>query len=161
MLEHNSNIFTSNSDLIYVDNVTAIKDITKTFLKPNNIIVSSYNYNFEKNYKKYSGISYEMYYVTNNSYIQQLSYYVNEGNGLYINKDYNLSLNYDNKTIKTNSNNELYVDTKELTCAYNDLCKGILRGENKLFYDHNLNDSGFIVSNDGTLKLSNTQLAVP
>ena len=96
-----------------------------------------------------------MYYVTNNSYIQQLSYYVNEGNGLYINKDYNLSLNYDNKTIKANSNNELYVDTKELTCAYNDLCKGILRGENKLFYDHNLNNSGFIVSNDGTLKLSN------
>lgn len=155
MLEYNSNILKSEDGIIYVDNIKAVKDISKTFLKPNNILVSSYNYNIFKNYTRYKGTSYELYYVDNNSNIRQLSYYVNEGNGLYIDDEYNLGLNIDNKTIKENESHELYIDSNELTCAYNHMHKGVLAGENKLFYDHLLNNSGFIVSTDGILKLSN------
>jgi len=155
MLEYNSNILKSDERIIYTDNLQAIKDITRSLLEPNQLIITSYNYDFYKNYNYHSGISYELYYADNDSHLHQLTYFVNEGNGMYIDDDYNLTINIDNKTIKTNENHELYIDSDELTCAYNETIKGVLCGDSRPFYDHHLNESGFIVSDNGILKLSN------
>lgn len=155
MLEYNNNILNSEEKIIYVDNLDVIENIPKILLQPNELLLTSYNYDMVKNYKAHKGTSYELFYVDNNSNIHQLTYFVNEGNGLYYTKDKNLKINIDNKTIKSNSNNELYIDNNEFTCAYNDIRKGVLTGENTLFYDHKLNNGGFIVASDGIIKISN------
>ena len=149
----NNNILKSDKGIIYIDNMSIVKNTTNTFLKPNQILVSSYNYDFIKNIK-HKGTSYELFYSDNDSNLHQLTYFIGEGNGLYINDSYNLNINIDNTTIKENENHELYIDDNELTYAFNDQTKGILGGDSRLFYDHDLINSGFVVSNNGELKLS-------
>jgi len=154
MLQYNSNILKSDEGIIYVDNIKAVQEITKSFLKPNYLLVSSYSYSFYKDYNQYDGISYELYYIDNESNLQQLTYNVIEGNGLYID-DFNIKLNIDNKTIKENENHQIYIDDNELTCAYNNINKGVIKGQDQLFYENDLNNSGTINIQNGIAKISN------
>ena len=154
MLQYNSNILKSDDGIIYVDNINSVKEITNSLLKSNHLLVSSYNYSFYKDYNQYAGTSYELYYIDNESHLHQLTYNFIEGNGLYID-NFNVKVNIDNKTIKENENHQLYIDTNELTYAYNDINKGIIKGEDKLFYDYNLKNSGTINIQNGIVKISN------
>ena len=151
----NNNILKYDEIVVYLDNLNIIELENRGNFTPNSLILTSYKYNTIKNYRRISGISYELFFVDNDINTVRLTYYVNQGNGLYYDENNNLYLGIDNKTIKENENNELYVDTNSLTYAYNSVNKGILAGENKLFYDHILHNSGFITSIDGVVKLTN------
>lgn len=151
----NNNVMKNDEIIMYIDNIDIIDIDNKGMFTPNSLLITSYNYHTIKNYKIAKGTSYELYYVNNDSTPVQISYQFMQGNGLYADELNNLYLGIDNRTIKENDNHELYVDTNELTYAYNGINKGILAGENKLFYDHHINNSGFISSTDGILKLTN------
>ena len=151
----NNNICRSDEVMIYTDNMDIIENDNTQYLVPNSIVLTSYNYNISKNYHYYYGTSYELFYVDNDLQRHQITYSVGEGNGLYIDNSYHIYVGIDNKTIKENEKNEIYVDSNELVYAYNNTIKGVLAGENKIFYDHALNKSGFTTSYDGIIKVSN------
>lgn len=154
MIIENNNLGYNSSKLIYVEDFQNLTEYS-SYMEPNNIIVGSYEYNLFKDYRKYAGYSYEMYYLDDNSNIHQMTYNIKEGNGLTIDENGLVSINIDNYTIQ-NSENGLVVNTENLNTAYSYYQRGLIKGDNKLYRNFlsEYNDSGFIETRDGIVSLN-------
>ena len=134
----NSN-YKNNINFIYQENIEDIKR-HKDFISSNIFIVSSYNYNKYLNYENYNGTSYELYYVSNDKEIHQLTYCLIEGNGVLL-KDNEITINIDNESIQSlynDKNNSYYISVNSKSFKDSSfLSKGLVSVDNNLYYNDN------------------------
>ena len=146
----------NESKFLYVENLDLITSNLKN-VDTNMFVLTSYNYDFDKDHRKYEGTSYELYFIDNKKDIHQLTYYVLPGNGLTIDSDYRMNINIDDNTIKENSS-YLYIESNNLS-TINYYSKGIAKGDNLFYHNDILNKdiikSGSISSEDGIIYLNN------
>ncbi len=147
------------SNIVYSKDINSVKEAIKNNkdnIFPNNIVITSYNINnIEKEFNKYDGTSYEMFYIDNKKNINRLSYNIQEGNGITL-SDYKLYLGVDYETIKyQGSKKTLYIDNDKLRNAYYNY-KGITKGDNEIYIDSFVND----VKEYGTVSSVNGEISL-
>lgn len=154
-----TNMKRGSSNIIYTKDLQGlinVMDNDPSTVRPNTIIVTSYEVNTVKTNNEYKGTSYEMFYIDNNKKINRLSYGIQEGNGLTV-SDYQLYLGVDNETIKyQGSKKTLYIDNDKLKNA-NYKYKGVAKGDNNIYIDTFITptrNSGTVSSKDGEIFLN-------
>ena len=131
--------YKNSINFIYQENIEDVKKY-KDFISSNIFIVSSYNYNKYLNYENYSGTSYELYYVSDDKEVHQLTYCLIEGNGVLL-KDNEITINIDNVSIQSlydNKNNSYYISVNSKSFKDSSyLSKGLVSVDNSLYYNNN------------------------
>ena len=154
-----SNMKHGSSNIVYTKDLQGLMNVMDndpSSVRPNTIIVTSYEVNTVKINNEYKGTSYEMFYIDNNKKINRLSYGIQEGNGLTV-SDYQIYLGVDNETIKyQGSKKTLYVDNDKLKNA-NYKYKGVAKGDNNIYIDTFITptrNTGTVSSKDGEISLN-------
>lgn len=148
-------------NILYTPNIEDVKNYNN-YASPNTFVVSSYlNSGTYFGFEYYKGLSYELYYIDPNKKINQLTYNIVKGNGLYI-KDNKFEIKLDNDTLKTREYKGkyyTYVDSTSFKEA-SYLNRGLLSIKNDAYYndryEHTLNgDGAFSFNNNHQIILSN------
>ena len=153
----NNNLFKTNADIIYVNDLDLLNNNLAS-IDPGTLVLYSYDYNTVKGFKEVRGSSYELYFVSEDGTLKQLSYNIFPGNGLAIDKHGLMSIGIDNNTIIRNQKNELMYDYKKFKTSYGGYIKGLLKGDNLPYHDsliNNFNEHGYIASDNGIIYMNN------
>lgn len=153
----NNNLFKTNADIIYVNDLELLNNNLAS-IDPGTLVLYSYDYNTVKGFKEVRGSSYELFFVSEDGTLKQLSYNIFPGNGLSIDNHGLMSIGIDNNTIIKNSKNELMYDYKKFKTSYGGYIKGLLKGDNLPYHDsliNNFNEHGYIASDNGIIYMNN------
>lgn len=153
----NNNLFKTNADIIYVNDLELLNNNLAS-IDPGTLVLYSYDYNTVKGFKEVHGSSYELFFVSEDGTLKQLSYNIFPGNGLTIDRHGLMSIGIDNNTIIRNQKNELMYDYKKFKTSYGGYIKGLLKGDNLPYHDsliNNFNEHGYIASDNGIIYMNN------
>ena len=79
MIRSNNNLSYASPGIMHIEDFQSIKEYS-SYMMSNNIILASSYLNVFKDYRQYSGYSYEIYYLDNDSNVNQLTYNTLFGN---------------------------------------------------------------------------------
>lgn len=141
------------TNILYTEHIEHLKN-NKDYIAPNILVVSSYTQNSYFNYQYLNNTSYELYFIDNDKNINQLTYNINEVNGLSI-KNNKLDLNIDNNTLVTNDlYKHIYVNIDNISTPTS-INKGVFKISSNLYYNDNyLDNISTNANNNGVLKVA-------
>ena len=148
-------------NILYTPNIEDVKRYSN-YASPNTFVVASYfNKGSYFGFEYYKGLSYELYYIDPDTNIQQLTYHIVKGNGLFV-KDNKFEIKIDNNTLNTSTyGGKYYVNVN--TTSFKEasyLNRGLLSIKNDPYYNDKYSDTiddkgGIIFNNDHKIVLSN------
>lgn len=137
--------------ILYTPNIEDVQNY-KNYASPNVFVISSYmNPGTYLGFEYYKGLSYELYYIDNNRNIQQLTYNIVKGNGLFV-KDNKFDIKIDNNTLKTcGYKGKYYINVN--TSSFKEasyLNRGLLSIKHDVYYNNQYNDT---INENGAISL--------